>query len=304
VAFAQTKDLLLDENYKPVKKVADAFYIGSIEKKEQLWFRELYYVSSKAMASQTWFKDMDATTPHGDHIAFYFTHQLQEKGQYKDGKKDGVWLTYYGDGSLRDSLSYTAGFFKGSQFTFYSDGSLSDSMQFDGVGNGVHIGWYPDGYLAYAGLWTMDTVKKGRWKYYDEEGVLKGTEDYVDGKAQTRNCYDKNGSLVDTANCQTREAFFPGEMNGWRGFLSRNLNASVPIDNGAKNGKYTVIVRFDVEKDGSVNNILPITRHGYGMEAEVIRLMKKSPKWNPARMFGVPVRSFKIQPVTFIVSGY
>jgi len=39
----------------------------------------------------------------------------------------------------------------------------------------------------------------------------------------------------------------------------------------------------DEYEDGNINNIVANTNFGYGMEKEVIRIIKKGPKWTPAR---------------------
>ena len=97
------------------------------------------------------------------------------------------------------------------------------------------------------------------------------------------------------------EADFPGGIPAWRKFLEQNLNPSVPVDNGAPSGSYTVYVQFIVGKDGQVSAIKPLTRQGYGMEAEVVRTMKKSGSWTPALQNGKPVNAYRKQPVTFMV---
>jgi Gram-negative bacterial TonB protein C-terminal len=98
------------------------------------------------------------------------------------------------------------------------------------------------------------------------------------------------------------EAAFPGGDDAWRRFLEQNLNAIVPVDNGAPPGNYTVIIQFVVDKEGKLSDIKALTQHGYGMEAELIRLLKKSPHWNPARQDGRFVKAYRKQPVTFSVT--
>ena len=78
------------------------------------------------------------------------------------------------------------------------------------------------------------------------------------------------------------EASFPGGIPEWTRYLMKNLHPYVPIKNKAPEGKYMVIVRFIVAKDGSISNALAETAHGYGMEKEVLRIIKKGPRWTPA----------------------
>ena len=97
------------------------------------------------------------------------------------------------------------------------------------------------------------------------------------------------------------EAFYPGGIPGWRKYLEKNLKAEVPSDNGAPEGKYTVMVQFIIKKDGSISDVKPITKNGYGTEEEVVRLIKASGNWNPGTQNGRPVNSYHKQPVTFVI---
>ena len=98
------------------------------------------------------------------------------------------------------------------------------------------------------------------------------------------------------------EAQFPGGKEGWQSYLQKNLNASTPVDKGAPEGSYTVQVQFIVHPDGYLSDIKPLTHHGYGMEEEVVQLIKKGPKWVPAEQNGHAVASIRKQPVTFVIS--
>ena len=78
------------------------------------------------------------------------------------------------------------------------------------------------------------------------------------------------------------EASFHGGGDAWKDYLMKNLHAYVPVKNKAPIGKYVVIARFIVSKDGSISNALAETAHGHGMEEEVIRIIKRGPKCLPA----------------------
>ncbi len=97
------------------------------------------------------------------------------------------------------------------------------------------------------------------------------------------------------------EPGFPGGDTKWREYLVRNLNANIPIDSGAPAGKYTVLVQFIVDKEGKLSQIKPLTQHGFGMEMEVMRIIKKGPYWVPAIQNGRNVNAYKKQPVTFVI---
>jgi protein TonB len=97
------------------------------------------------------------------------------------------------------------------------------------------------------------------------------------------------------------DASFPGGNDEWRKYLQRTLNAAAPVENGAPAGTYTVIVQFIVDKEGNISDVKALTRHGYGMEAEVMRVIRKGPKWEPAIQNGRMVKAYRKQPVTFQV---
>jgi hypothetical protein len=115
--------------------------------------------------------------------------------------------------------------------------------------------------------------------------------------------FSQDSTAVDTATKiferVEQEASFPGGVAAWRKFLEQNLNPSVPVDNGAPCGLYTVYAQFVVNRDGRVSGIRCLTNLGYGMEQEVIRILGKSGRWLPAIQNGRPVNAYRKQPVSF-----
>jgi len=92
------------------------------------------------------------------------------------------------------------------------------------------------------------------------------------------------------------------EPGGWTNFLQAHLRPNVPVKQHAPAGTYLVVIQFFISKDGSVDGIIPLTNFGYGMEEEVMRVIRKSPKWQPATQNGRPVKAYRKQPITFVVS--
>lgn len=99
------------------------------------------------------------------------------------------------------------------------------------------------------------------------------------------------------------EPSFKGGERPYLKFLEKNLDANVPVENGAPEGTYTIVLQFIVDKDGAISEVKALTNHGFGMEEEAIRLIKLSPKWEPGIQNGKIVKSYKKLPITFVISS-
>lgn len=89
---------------------------------------------------------------------------------------------------------------------------------------------------------------------------------------------------------------FPGGIDGLREFLSRNLITLSELEAGDKK---TVYVHFIVNEDGTVTQFEIVKSVGTTYDKEVLRVMKKMPKWKPAIQNGKNVIVTFTQPVTF-----
>lgn len=100
-----------------------------------------------------------------------------------------------------------------------------------------------------------------------------------------------------------KDAAFPGGIASWKKFLQRQVDADIPVLRGAPEGVYTVMVEFTVRTTGELYNVRAVTHHGYGMEDEAVRVIKRGPKWIPASQNGKYVETYRRQPVTFLVQS-
>jgi len=94
-----------------------------------------------------------------------------------------------------------------------------------------------------------------------------------------------------------REPEFPGGQEAWISFLRKNLNSPQELEPGDKK---MVSIRFQVSPEGAVTNFEIIQSAGKVFDNEVIRVLKKMPKWKPAIQNGEPVARAFSQPVTFV----
>ena len=95
----------------------------------------------------------------------------------------------------------------------------------------------------------------------------------------------------------TSPASFPGGQQAWMAFLNRNLRTPDELEAGQKK---TVVVRFSVGADGSISHYEIMQSGGETFDNEVIRVLKKMPKWKPAVQNGNNVTALFTQPVTFM----
>lgn len=298
-SFAQKKEEGYDAQFKPTSYAARYYVIT--EKKDSLWYREAYYLPEKGMFMKGSYIDKDCKIAHGKFKWYHENKILKEQGTFVNGNREGEWLQFNKEGELTDSASFVGGRKKGFSFSWHKNGMISDSTSFDGLGNGVQVSWYDDGTPRQAGHYISDTLKKGRWQYFHSNGKIKAVEDYVDGERTSYNCFDENGIKLSETECEEREAEFSGGSSAWSGFLSKNLNPNLPAKKGAPPGQYTVMIQFIVDNDGKVYDITPLTKFGFGMEEEVMRIIKKSPRWIPAQQYGRKVKAYRKQPITFVI---
>lgn len=94
---------------------------------------------------------------------------------------------------------------------------------------------------------------------------------------------------------------FPGGNGKLSEFLSQNVRYPVvAVENGIEG---RVIVRFIVERDGSVSNVEVAKGAEASLDNEAVRVVKMMPKWNPGKHKGQAVRVKFAVPIIFKLQG-
>ncbi len=88
-----------------------------------------------------------------------------------------------------------------------------------------------------------------------------------------------------------------GGLPGFYRFVGENMRYPADARRHGIQGK--VFVQFIIEKEGSITNPIIIQGIGGGCDEEVLRVMSKSPKWNPGKQKGKPVRQRYTLPMIF-----
>lgn len=94
-----------------------------------------------------------------------------------------------------------------------------------------------------------------------------------------------------------QQAEFPGGMTALMKWLGNNIRYPEAAQQNDVQGR--VIVKFVVEKDGSVSQAQIVKGVDKDLDKEALRVVNKMPKWQAGKNNGVAVRSYFTLPVTF-----
>lgn len=86
-----------------------------------------------------------------------------------------------------------------------------------------------------------------------------------------------------------KEASFPGGNEAWAKFLNKNFRYPRNAQKMGIEGK--VILTFNVAANGEISDLKVVRGISKDCDAEAIRVLSKSPRWNPGEQRGIPVKS-------------
>lgn len=95
---------------------------------------------------------------------------------------------------------------------------------------------------------------------------------------------------------------FTGGDEAWKRYLMKNLDAGIPLREGWKPGKYSILVSFIVRADGTLTDIKTENYKNTKTANHCIEIIRNSPRWQPAIQNGKKVNAYHRQPITFVVS--
>ena len=90
---------------------------------------------------------------------------------------------------------------------------------------------------------------------------------------------------------------FPGGESAMKSFLRSNIKYPIVAQENGERG--CVFVQFIIEKDGSMSDVKVIRSVDPSLDREALRVVKAMPKWTPAKLKGIPVRTKCTTPVVF-----
>ncbi len=144
--------------------------------------------------------------------------------------------------------------------------------------------------------------RTGIWRIIINKGKFINNEEYSeDGDFIRGTSADENGHIVDYTTKETLPNF-SGEESAFVRYVFKNVR--LPSNNtGNSNIHGLVLLSFVVEKDGSLTGIKIDKNLSNVADAEVVRVLTQSPKWNPGLQHGIPVRVAYTMPINFTLNG-
>jgi len=191
------------------------------------------------------------------------------------------WDYYYTWGSLVKSTRYADhdGTIADGRFCRYnSTGDLDSTGVFDhGKKNGSFFKFktYPGDSIVT--IWQND---------YIEDSLVKSI-DLIAEREKNQHSDTTNG----------KESGFPGGVSQWQRYLIKNLR--YPERAMTKEIQGQVRIFFKVDKEGSITDPYIQKSLEYSLDQESLRIIIQSGKWDPATKDGIPVDSYKVQPLNF-----
>jgi N-acetylmuramoyl-L-alanine amidase len=126
-----------------------------------------------------------------------------------------------------------------------------------------------------------DKAKDGSIEIFTRKNIIISSKDTLPDKVFTK---------VEV------EASFPGGLASWTRYISRAITDSISKFTDADYG--TCVVRFIVNVDGKVSDVVATTMKGTMLAKVSVHAIKDGPKWIPASQNGKPVAAYRLQPVT------
>lgn len=293
---AQKIEKFYDWQWKETTINAARFYTV-IEKKDTAWHRRDYFIHEKTLQMDGYYLDSSCKIKNGLFYYFHPNKTLSSAGLYVNGKKQGVWRSYYSDGRMKDSTTYENGYIKDIRMEWYANGFPMDSLKYNSDGSAVQVSWFNDGTPGSSGKY-QNGKKNGVWQYFHKNGKLSSLESFSNDAMINKEYFDEKGnSMKDTANNDCA-ASFPGGSKAWQKYISKNI--FFPDEYQIVNAdEAVVVISATIDEDGNVTNTEVYTPFYPAFDAIALKAVKKSPKWMPARNHNRNVQYQFIQPVNF-----
>ena len=159
----------LDDPETRKRIIAEAIAVEKFQKRDETG-DELAYAPNKQTPYSGWEKEM-----HDNGTIWWLS-------QWKDGKKNGLWTWWHGNGQKSMEENYRDGKRDGIETEWFENGQKELEANYkDGKQDGIETGWYQNGQKEYEGN-HKDGKQDGLWISYNEDGTEKSRITFKSGE--------------------------------------------------------------------------------------------------------------------------
>lgn len=287
-----------DWNWKKIETGIPA-YMGIVWKEADKWHSQDYYYPELKLQMDGMYADKDLKIKDGLFTWFYRNGMMEDSCFYKQNRQEGEQATWDTSGNQTSIRKWAHDLPVDTAIWWNKDGGVTAVQITDSSGNGFYQSYLDDGKTIRTKGRLMTGKRSGKWTFKDSKGIPGVDAVYLADSVISTVCYNEQGEVeTGKTDCRIEKpAAFNGGPDGWRRYLERRL---VYPEQAFKNNIQGVIrVQFIIEKDGSVSDVKVLGSPNELLAAEAMRLIKQSPKWEPAVQYNRRVIYRHIQSITF-----
>lgn len=296
VVSAQKKETFYNYSWKETTPENATYYSVKI-KTDSGWLQTDYYMRTQRLQMSALYLD-EACEIHNGHALYYHPNGYPSiEGRMINNKQEGICLSYHSNGVMSDSALFKNGKVVDKRFQWHRNGVMSDSIGRINDSTYVHVGWFDDGSISYAGYLVHDEQHR-KWKYFHHNGSVAALETYAYGKLLQAEYFDDQGTPLKDTSMVNREASIKGGPAAWTRYLEKNLYWPPNLE-FATPATVTVGVSFWVDENGAIIDAEVYLPFHNEFDKIALKIIKNSPKWLPEISHNRVVRVRKVQPVVF-----
>jgi TonB family protein len=286
---AQKREEIAYEVITITSKTTDGYYLV-----------QDFFAETGKKIQQQYLDGKDSSTKVGPYVSYHKNGAVRTRGSFVKGKKIGIWTSWYDSKAISDSCFYNdQGNIQGLAKKWWESGATMDSANYHADSSGHAYTWtfFSNGALSGEGP-CNNLQEDGNWNFYYPSGKIAAKEVYANGKWISMQCFNEDGSTT-VGKCEPEiDADFPGGNEAWQKYIVNGVARRIEAmskDNAI--GK--AVVLFIVDKDGKITEVRIDKSSGTALDKYAIDIIKKAPKWIPARQHNRFVKAYRKQPVTF-----
>jgi len=264
--------------YKSYQTVVTELPDGSF--KERTFYPEKYQCTFEIT-----YTDKSFTTKNGSYKEWWDDGDKKTDGQYTDGDKVGKWKYYnLKDGMLSLEVDYKDDKKNGEEI-IYRDEKIKATYNYrNGIKEGEFIIFDSMGVVTNEGIYKADTI-------FSQSLVVVDVDMDKSKVAKEMPMFDP---CLEESDIEARKACAQKKM-----LVYIYSNIKYPADAREKDIEGTALIRYVVDKDGSIKDITVLRGICSSIEAECVRLVSEMPQWTPGKQGGEPVKVQFNLPIKF-----